>query len=250
MKYLFILGLLILPIILYSQQERSDVIYLKNGSIYRGRIINFQENKSIDLLIVDDTLKLNIPENVIKKVVQNVKQTSFKNPIHYSFNDKGLYTTIYTGINPGFYSSSKWNKTIHVGANASISMGYQWNKWYGLGVGIGFENLYFDHSNIPIFIESKGYLNKKRISPYYNVALGYDFATSADAYSVKGNIYFHPALGLKFGINSSFDFLFDVGLRIQNTTRNYEYPNWDGTTLNYSESWTYKRIALRFGIKF
>lgn len=251
MKKLLYLILFSFPIWLFAQQTRVDAIYLKNGSIFKGKIIAIAPDKSIQLQILEDTLKINIPENTIKKIVQEYPNSGSIQTIKpYAFQEKGLYNTLYVGINPGYFKENQWNKSYYIGFNGSFSMGYQFNRFYGIGMGVGFENFYYDHVNIPLFLETKGYWRKKKISPYHSISIGYNIATAADPKSTKGGLFFHPCIGFRIGANSEINYLFDIGLRLQNITRNYEITQWDNSVLKYSETWFYKRISFRFGIIF
>jgi hypothetical protein len=254
MKLLIVI-LLTFPLLITAQTGNSDVIYLKNGSILRGKIISISESQSLTLQLAEDTVRMKIPETMIKKIIQEAPKTSAPRgqrlPKPYEFSEKGFYKTIYAGLNPGAYSQNNWSNTRSLGFNASASFGYQFNRWYGVGLGAGVENYYFDHNLFPVFVETKGYWQKKNISPYHSLAVGYAFANAADAQSVKGNLFVHPAVGYRFGASTSINFFADLGLRIQEVSRSYQITQWwDGRTIQYTEDWLYKRLTFRFGIIF
>ena len=192
---------------------------------------------------------------MIKKIIQEAPNTGhpkgLRSPRTYEFRETGYYKTIYAGLNPGAYTQNNWSTARSLGFNASASVGYQFNRWYGIGVGAGVENYYYDHNLFPVFVETKGYWQKKRFTPYHSLAVGYAFANAADAQSVKGNLFVHPAIGYRFGGSSSLNFFGDLGLRIQQVSRTYEITQWwDNRTYTYTDNWLYKRVTFRFGIIF
>lgn len=247
----------------YSQNsEQVSKVYLYDGSIYIGKILDAVPDKSIRLEL-NDGVAISILNSNIKKIIQT-DDTGNQKAKHYSydFREKGLYNVNYISITVG--NGIEGNSNL--GFGMSSSFGYMFNKYFGLGLGIGIDK--FDVMNLkngnpyyynyvespftntyPLFIEARGYFYGEMNAYYYSLNAGYGFINKNEDFGVleaHGGLMYYPAIGIRFGGKKHFNFCIDFGVKIQKA---------DFVVQNFFESGTdhyfvnYKRFILRLGIQ-
>ena len=244
---------------LQAQTEPSytDLIYLKNGSVFKSRIIDYKQGDTITVEIAGGHI-LKFAESEIEKITQ-VGAVAAEQPVvvretrkRVSFDAlavKGVY---------GFASSSFSGQTSGLsGPTASIinfdaGAGYQFNQWLGLGLGTGY-NLYDvdrGESVIPLFADIRMYPFKKNLGPYFNLQAGYGFALKQESFGIidaKGGYLFHPAIGWRVPVGEKFFFTFDIGARFQKAQYTQEGQWW--LPSRSVRDVVYQRTTFRVGIQ-
>ncbi len=223
MKYLAKLGLcaalLFGGMSAVQAQNLQDVVYLKNGSILRGIIIEQVPNQSLKIKTADGSvfvcefpqvLKITKEEPVGKSghgSMYNRFASSFTRPAGYrGFVDFG--GAIGTGdLGDGVVS-------------LSTSHGYQFNPYLFLGAGIGMEY----HTNwesffVPVFADVRGYILPGRISPYVGLKVGYSFGDGS-------GLYLNPTVGASFMISKKFAMNLSLGYNLQKADMDYYYNDY------------------------
>ena len=237
-----------------------DILYLKDGSILRGKILEYRPNENIKMQILGDSLTLTIPQNVVKKLVQEIKKEKkliTNTPKIYEFRERGWYGFLGLQALPYRHSVSYNRVSNNFGYGLNGAFGYRFHRIFGVAVGGGVEQLYnkslhvLYHTNI----EMRGHFLKSYNSPFYSLAVGYAKPQSdqqAGILKTDGGLYFYPALGYRLGANSGTNFTIDVGFRFQNAGYTFPIPIWQQTRdeTTFSENWTYRRIAIRLGLLF
>ena len=249
--------------LVYGQKnEVASKVFLNDGSIYIGRILDVVTDKSIRLQL-NDGIVISISYSNIKKIIQS--DDAGKQRVEhraYEFREKGFYNVNYASITSG--SGIEGMSTI--GFGLSSSFGYMFNKYFGLGLGIGIDK--FDVMNLknsnsyyynyiespftntyPLFIEARGYFYGKMNAYYYSFNAGYGFVNTNEEFSIldaHGGMMYYPAIGIRFGGKKHFNFCIDFGVKFQKA---------DFVVQNFFESGTdhyfinYKRFILRLGIQ-
>lgn len=254
---------LLLSILLFSSQlfaqsteefRRTDVVYLKNGSIFRGQIAAYEIGGDLALRLAEDRV-MHIDAKSIKKIVQETTEAekmgqAAETTIEkiYAFREKGLHfsTTLgYIGGNDQFGNYTD-------GFNAHFQSIYQFNRLVGagLGVGVDFYNVNLG-SIVPIYTSVRGYLKAKNVSPYYQLAAGFgipivDEGTSGFTNS-KGGYYLAPELGFRFNGSADTNFFMGLGLQWQKATYTLDF---DDTISNNKDEYTFRRFNFKIGILF
>lgn len=116
------------------------------------------------------------------------------------------------------------------------------------GIGAGYEQLENDNF-VPIFLDVKGFLKKKKASAYFTGQLGYSIAWNDDlynynSYSYKGGIMFSPGIGYKIPVKDH-TFLINVSYRQQFARIEYDAP---GET--YKDDLSFVMLAFKLGLLF
>lgn len=230
MKKLFLaLLLLIAPFVMAQAQSMQEVVYLKNGSIIRGVIVEQLPGVSLKIMTGDGSIfAYNISD--VEKITKEVSKTNNSNPFSLDKgNDlgyKGLFDFGYS-FGVGDYGVDRFE--------IATSHGYQWNPYAYVGAGIGL-NYYSDASSfaIPVFVNSRFYFLNSGISPYFDAKVGYSFG------DIEG-FYVAPSFGCKIGC-----FNLSVGYTMQMAEFVWydPYYYYGSTTENCSA------ITLKMGFEF
>jgi hypothetical protein len=197
-KLLTLLLLIFLTTILYSQSNYQDVVYLKNGSIIRGIIIEQVPNKSIKI----ETADRNIFFYEMDEIEKLTKEPNL---------DKGnifLKASTHTGLKSGYKGIAELDYLFGVGyygigrLEVNIINGYQFNPYFSLGLGTGLRWYMYEGGSaifIPIFADFRAIFKDKKISPYLSLGLGYSF-DATDSFSGLG-ILLKPSLGVTIKVS-------------------------------------------------
>ena len=215
-----------------------DVIYLKNGSVVYGYIIELIPEQKLKLKqnLSDADVEVYLMEHV-DRIVRSV-QTDYprakyqKTHIGYKgFVDAGV--TIGTGL----------NEMTRIEFNTSH--GYQISPAFFLGAGTGV-HVYIDQSTavIPIFLEMRGTVpTQSRFAPFLTVRGGYSFMASDGLYEMGW--YLAPAAGLKVKVNDRTAWNISLGYTAQ-----WFHFDYDGYYININEYVNLGGVSLKLGFEF
>jgi hypothetical protein len=131
-------------------------------------------------------------------------------------------------------------------------MGHRFSQYLSVGGGFGYEDMEVNWAAqiIPVFAETRGYLTKSNISPYYNLRAGIGFPLANSNYNIistSPGIMFNPEVGCRFG-GRDVHFYMGVGFRLQKATYTVEPVWWESRT--DVDRLTYRRLDLKFGLEF
>lgn len=239
-----------------TEPTYTDLIYLKNGSVFKSRIIEYKQGDTLTVEIAGGHI-LRFAESDIEKISQVgsapeqqvVVREQRKRISRDALVVKGVYGFAATSF------SGQTNGTF--GPMASIlnfdgGAGYQFNQWLGLGLGTGY-NLYDANrgeSVIPVFADFRMYPFKKNLGPYFNLQAGYGFALKQESLGIidaKGGYMFHPAIGWRVAAGEKFFFTFDIGARFQKAQYTQEDQWW--LAARSVRDVVYQRTTFRVGIQ-
>ena len=250
MKLKLTLFFSLLTMCLFAQKITQDVIYLKNGNVIRGVIVEQIPNKSFKIETLDgsilsydigDVEKITKEENKSKK---SEKVTDENSGVRYQGRIENGYAFKMTDDD---FSHLKF----------SFINGFKFNKHISLGLGTGVR--YYDELDevlIPIFTDFRVNFLKHKVSPYVGVGLGYSFNVSDnfEGAGLMGNL----GLGVIFNFNKRNSLNFGLGFEAQSLTiikSNTSYNYNDGYYGSYNNHTTeetniYKAISLNLGFSF
>lgn len=190
----------------FAQQNLQDVVYLKNGSVIHGIIIEQIPNQTIKLeTVYRDIFVYQMDE------IERITKESFtiSNEIEPSY--KGLepgYQGILEGsANLGYYDLIFSAKYINC---------YRVNSYFSVGVGTGIK-YYMDREvpSIPVYIDFRTNIpTRKKVSPYFAFDIGYIFGLANDVYA-KG-FFLNPSIGIYFKNSSNSIINMGIGFEEQN----------------------------------
>lgn len=233
---------------LSAQNKMEDVVYLNNGSIIRGAIIEMETGAQIKIETFGGSVFVFDMDDVEKIAREKVKYLEYvKGPIKYKTS--GYFNVSEIGIMVG-------NTTVYSYAPAaSFTMqtvnGFQFTRWLQTGIGIGMD-IYNDNGSYalsPIFLRIGGEVLRKQATPYYFVDAGYAIPwgpSDNTYYKLEGGPTANAGIGVKFHTRSDIGYIITLGYKYQRSKTHNTW--WDGSI--HTEVRTYQRMSMRFGITF
>jgi sRNA-binding regulator protein Hfq len=245
LKYLLTIGLLTC-FINADAQYYEEVVYLTNGSIIRGEVIE-QTKETIKIQIEGGSILVYKMDEVERIVKEEKKIKSKKTERDYQVQDTGYFHSINFGFLPG--RNAEWGD-FAFGGSLHYTFGYQYKRMLGAGIGVGGDAyIYNNIQNVfPVYLQARGYFLNQPFSPYYSVNVGYGFATSNNAWNIvdaSGGLYVHPKIGFRLASRSNAAFTVELGYSHQ--MAKYTYDDWQG---RYEDKMSFRRISILFGVLF
>lgn len=236
-----------------AQNQYDDVVYLKNGSVIHGVIIEQVPNQEIKIQTKDGNIFVYKIDDV-QKMTKEVSQPTINQypqqskPMHYAQSPKPQkqpkepkirdpFFVKYSGdVNIGFATGSKI-KAEYEGMDArslksdfsrpifSTTHGAQIYKYAFAGAGVGLQYMYgkmykyggadnWKNILIPIYINLKGmYPINEKLTPFVTLSLGYSVAIPTNS-----DIFFKYTdedESITSKLNGGFHCEFGVGLRVK-----------------------------------
>lgn len=198
MKRKFLLALAMFAFIgLTYGQSLQDVVYLKNGSIIRGVIIEQIPNQSIKIQTKDkNVFVFNIGE--IEKITKEDGEKKEKVGRERMNDNPEMTNGLKTGVNfeptlllaPVVEKSS--NDKKYILTQVQVTANCQINPFIALGIGTGVRSYSFDDTYFPLYGQFRVNFKNRPVSPYLETALGYGFSTK-DSYD--GGAMFNLSFG-------------------------------------------------------
>ena len=242
---------LLLPSYVSAQSDREDVIYAKDGSIYRGTITEQIPGVSYKIEIAGGSVIVVKAENVVKVTKEEKKEvisydsySRRRRPVHvFQYRDKGY-----------FFQAQLEAQIPEAGFR--LVNGYKFNQFAYLGLGLGVDGVISDlHGNsdyagayLPVYVYYGGDILHQQITPFYSVEAGYawrpDMLASGDYYysgsggpiGGHGGFMAGAALGVRFYTRRRVHFDLSAHIDLKMSTENYEtdfYNQNTGNTYHY-----------------
>ena len=191
---MFILGCMAAS---YAQNKQTETVYLKNGSIIKGKVIEMVPGKEIKVQTNDGSLFVYQMDEV-DKVVKNGENNPTRNngssevrrPFRFPVDASEYDLQGFRGMVEFAYITGSFDAP-----ELSLSLGYQFNPYFFLGVGAGAQYLSnIEKAGIPIYLDMRGTLFLGKVSPYFALKMGYEKLTD---WYVDGGFYCSPVVGVK-----------------------------------------------------
>jgi hypothetical protein len=278
-----ILSLLLLSLCIsdlsLAQKANKDVVYLKDGSVYRGQILELIPNQSLKVQTNDGNVfvvKMNAVDKVIKEAPFNGQPTTAKkvNPPKKEKPARVAKPPFEPRLKGYFFQGQIMLEAIQGGVH--IINGYKFGRFGYLGIGVGFDNVIatpskkidqdelgfpnndedgFSGIYLPLFLFHQGDILKKRVTPFYAIEAGYalalnmrgPFSNNEDLYR-EGGIMGGAGIGVRFNSKSKraqFSLLLNVNVKSVRYQR-YDYYTYDNEIVKDVLFFP----GLRFGLGF
>jgi long-subunit fatty acid transport protein len=143
----------------------------------------------------------------------------------------------------------------------TYSNGYQFNKHFYLGAGIGFSfPTDRDNTFIPVFIDTRFYLDGSKFTPYFSLRGGYEMCKSGNylfsaskTYSYKDNPFINPSFGVRYRFHKKLAVNANIGYQFKKEPEYIESLQYGGTSYYTSKTHkihNYNAINARVGFEF
>jgi len=232
-------------------QDTVDAVYLKNGSVIRGILLELKPSESLKIRTSDGktlTYPLNEVDRVTKEEhVYTINGKRVKRDGR-ALDSNGNYVFDGKGRKTGYRGFAEIGYTFGMGSNGSdriqvmTSHGYQFCPYFFAGLGVGYH--YFREgpaegmNGIPVYAHLRSEVMNNTISPFIDVKFGYAFGDPR-------GIFFEPTLGCRFGLGKQFGISVGVGYTVQDIDTDANGLGWrSGKHENYGGMCA--KIALDF----
>lgn len=201
MYYLITLTIvMVLSSISLFAQNMDDVLYLKNGSVIRGIIIEQVPNESLKIQTYDgnifvykmeEVLKITKESPIVQRKIGGAKKGDFNKPDGYF----GL-------LEIGYATPTRLGVTV--------INGYRIVPQFAIGVGIGLQGyIGYGEMTIPLFVHLRSDFLNRAVSPFIAFNIGYNISVLGGYY---GGLMMEPTLGVSFNVGASKKNRMTVGL--------------------------------------
>jgi len=221
----------------------QDVVYLKNGSIIRGDLLEDSTAGEVKIKIVGQNL-LVFKTKEVARVAREYTKFNFEYPYtsgYLNITELGL-SIGYRAVAPQFGNASRV-----VNLSVQTFNGYQFYPAFALGVVTSIDT-YEQITLLPVGIGVRGDIIKTRVRPFYGLDAGFalDWLNNPNLPADHdGGFFWSPTLGIKFNSRKTHAFVVSMGYRSQKAI---------ATTQDFSQTRTdnqhYKRMLIRIGMSF
>lgn len=221
---------------LVAQSNKSDAVYLTNGSILRGKIIENVVGKYVKIEMVGSSI-LVIAE-------QDVDHIMLREAIPLKKRDaKPQDIEVLPAIS--FYGGSKFNSGF------TTITSYRFPFRLSVGAGIGVE--WFNVAGLPVFADVRYNVLKGGLSPYVYSQAGYSMPLATNPTGDYSTYYGGPLFAAGVGLRKNFAnrnaFVFSLGYRFQQMRTDYGYY-WYSQTYDTKRYDRFNRFAFSLGFIF
>ncbi len=177
--------------VIANAQTMQEVVYLKNGSVIRGIIIEQTPNVSLKVQTSDGSI-FAYQMDEVEKITKEVMDTSHRNTMAGRTSSGGLkmgyrgFVDFGGGIGVGDWGDGR--------VGVTTSHGFQVCPYFFVGAGFGV-NYHVDWEvvEIPIFLHLRSEFLNNAISPFFDFKVGYS------PYDGQG-AYVYPSVGCRIGV--------------------------------------------------
>jgi hypothetical protein len=219
-----------------------DHVYLKTGSIVRGRILEIVPEDHVKI----EDLSGNIWYYNISEV-EKITSELYHRGTQVSSEPIGFKSGFVNMTSIGFLAGSAHNEQV---APFSLLMVNGYRSPLGLFAGIGTGIEFLSTNYLPLFLDLRYDLLGKDVVPYlmakggYSLPLASDYTSYNMDYEYSGGPLFGMGVGLKIKTRSHFAWDISLLYRFQETSYKeiYDYNNQE-----YEYTDVYRRIEIRLG---
>jgi len=226
--------MLCLPPLIVAQSGMEDVIYLNNGGIIRGQIIEREEGKPIKIETAGRNVRV-----VSRADIEKIEREPIPSPVNYQTSG---YVN-HTGINllPGGNSTMVRFQMINA---------YRFSAKFSAGIGVGYVPYNDPLGLVPVFVEGRYQFLEANITPFVFFRTGYGISILADddiqTENHQGGWVVNPGIGVVFYTKGGLGWSFTAGLNIDHAS--YDQPGWGSQTVQ--TKLVYQRLQLGISLSF
>jgi hypothetical protein len=239
-KYGILIIMLTIITLHVSAQRTKDVLYLKNGSIIYGKLLEISDNK-YRIQTAEGSLFIYSSEEVDKFIKEVPRFDGRKT--------SGIGFALEAGLLVG-----SQNSEFDAPFSFNLLVNYTAGTKNIVGIGSGIEFLGSAYS--PVFIEYKRLFNERKATPFIFFRGGALIHTGADEESDPYNQYYYPkdykggaSLAIGTGISwarEDMETYLSFAYRYAQTS--YKQDSYNDVIYTYETN--YNRLEIKFGFKF
>lgn len=226
-----------------AQKNLTDKVFLKNGTILKGRIVQTDSAKGVRINNECGSYLFHFKE------IDSLKFNFRENP--FALKTKGFYNLTSVGMLFGEGEDGYLPYPSLTTVN-----GYQFNNQWFTGIGIGFEH--YQWSVLPLFAQATYYFKEDNFTPYVALKFGYTLPLSnnqSEDYDepekTYGGIATNPEIGIRIAMGEKNAFVCSLGYHYQKLSYEEGYYDYYYSSNYQSRIYThFNRISFRLGFIF
>lgn len=242
-----------------AQALSEDVLYLKDGSILRGNIVEQYRDSLVKLQMNGGSI-FAISTKLIGNIEYNAKPYQPDLPpgtdMPDSNKNSGYFNITAMGVLPGsnyyydYYYGNPQSGTS-VGFTIQTIHGYRFNKHLLAGAGLAIDIIQYPMGQL--FADGRYEILDRKTTPFVFIDCGYGIPLSKghqDANSevtYSGGITAGGGAGMRINFRNEGAFILEAGYKMEKASENIKYETW-GT--DQTNNYTYSRLAIRVGLAF
>lgn len=239
-KHLLLLIILTIIALPLSSQKTKDALYLKNGSVIYGKLLEISENRY--KIQTSDGSLFNFSSDEVDKFLK-------ESPRYDGRKSNGAGFALEAGLLVGSQNSDLDAPfSFNIIANYTSST----KNIFGIGSGVEFLGSTFS----PLFFEYKRLFNDRKTAPFIFFRGGALVHTGGDEENDPNNQYYYPkdykggaSLGIGTGISwSKEDMETYLSFAYRYAETSYKQDSYNDITYTYKIN--YNRLEVKFGFKF
>lgn len=244
-RFLLLICLALCGVAFAFSQNYQEVVYLKNGSIIRGVVVEQVPGVSLKIQTSDGNVFV-YQMSEVEKISKEAAPRQYGRQSNHYGGQQGFKG----GYRPnGYRGFMEFGGGPGVGdygdgfVSFSTSHGGQISPYFYLGAGIGFDyHVGYQTFFLPIFADLRANFLDNNITPYFGAKIGYS------VFDATG-VYLNPTLGIDVALDSRLGFNFSLGYNLQSAEIiSYSY-------YGYSYSYSSREriiggITFKFGVHF
>lgn len=217
------IALILSPVLLMAQSGMEDVVYLKNGSIYRGIIIEQVPNVSLKIETTGGNV-FAVQMDEVEKIAKE-RLAGHHGDLHTPHYGHGMQAwgkrdTTFVARHRGFFFQSQILVENTQGGVRLIG-GYKLGRFGQLGIGVGFDRVFSSPANerlngldekglaglyLPLYLyHSRDMFSNRRFTPTMAAEVGYAMAVEGmDGEFRQDDFGYRPKGGVMAGIGLGF----------------------------------------------
>jgi hypothetical protein len=244
---------------IHAQQTMEEVVYLKNGSVIRGIIIEQIPNRTIKIQTADGNLfvydvdeieKLTKEPAIRSRNVMERNRLQPAMPIEPEEKRIGQFSVMIQYV--GFTIQNIESMSDVAYLETSFVCGYRYRDFLFVGGGFGLEHMFGDFYDtyrfrVPVFATVRLNVNHNRVSPYFQFDVG---ARSNGGNYFEDGFFFHPKVGLDFALGARRQRLLFLSLSLFEYGKHPISYNYSDDDPDYFAHGFYSKIGFQFGCRF
>ncbi len=243
--------------------QNMTILILQDGSRLEGNIISERDTAIQFHLFGGYELEID-PQKIVSRTEGKPGRKYF--PDGRWITLRGYYSVLSFSATWGENETIQGDKEILSGIKLQSIHGYKFNRYFSLGIALGIysfemptvdeiESFYFQNNNFttfPIELDIRGYLNDKRITPYYALNAGYGIAIFKNEEFVErdGGLCGQLELGVRFAGRKTGSFQMGLGYNIQHVNATYTINRFGGNLRFVELDTQLNRLLFNFGWSF
>ncbi len=233
---------------LHAQDRYEDVVYLKNGSVFRGMIFEQVPGKSVTIESADQ-LVFTFTYEEIEKIRKELRQSGT-----FSSSDDGTLSANYTNV---FQFGMLTTRSGVAPTTLSVIRSGDVGEHSSLGLGVGW-NTYGNRTMVPLFVDARSFLFKGQASPFVFTDVGYSYGKVKGVYTWNaGGFVLNAGAGFVVHSSTALSFVMQASYHLQQAkvfepghTFDYGMFGLQYVQPPYEYRVNYEFVMITFGIGF